>query len=413
MMKKLFLFDKHVKTSENCNKFSTSVSYETLVGGTTTAGTAYKQAQCLSKGYAGYRFCKTMRFSYENLVETLLQASPVFRLVKILGLAMVLSLSVVIETRAADAPTSGTCGDGCNWSYNTETKELTLSGNGTMDNFTPKTSHDPLILPWNEYIADIKKVKVQGDGLSNIGELAFHGATALTSIEMPFVTEIGDGAFHGATSLTSVDLPNATKIMGAAFEGATSLESVNIPNVTYIGGYAFEGATSLSSVNIPNVTYIGGYAFEGVSLTAVDVPNLKEFDISSFSGYYLRIPDSAVVRYGSSVMDAAAYFAEQGCSNKGGFFICNKCGDRFAKNGVGCVSDCGTGYTEVNGLCKKNSSTGSQVSESDCYANGQVYWDNACVDEYPFAKKHWTPAEAAQFLKDTDNEIIMTFKVNR
>ena len=71
-MNKIFLFAKHAKTGEDCNKFSRSVSYETLVGGTTTSGRDYKQTQRLSKGSAGYRFCKTMRFSYENLVDYLL-----------------------------------------------------------------------------------------------------------------------------------------------------------------------------------------------------------------------------------------------------------------------------------------------------------------------------------------------------
>ena len=72
-------FDICAKTSENCDKYSKSVSYETLVGGTTTIGSAYEQTQCLSKGNAGYRFYKTMRFSYEDLVDNLLQTSPVFK----------------------------------------------------------------------------------------------------------------------------------------------------------------------------------------------------------------------------------------------------------------------------------------------------------------------------------------------
>ena len=57
-MNKIFLFKKQAKTSKDCDKLSKSVSYETLVGGTTTAGSAYKQTQCLSKGGASYRFAK-------------------------------------------------------------------------------------------------------------------------------------------------------------------------------------------------------------------------------------------------------------------------------------------------------------------------------------------------------------------
>ena len=39
-------------TSEKCNKYSKSVSYETLVGGTATTGRGIKQTRRLSKGSA-------------------------------------------------------------------------------------------------------------------------------------------------------------------------------------------------------------------------------------------------------------------------------------------------------------------------------------------------------------------------
>ena len=51
-MKKISLFENHAKSGEDCDKFSKSVSYETLVGGTPTAGRDYKQTQSLSKGSA-------------------------------------------------------------------------------------------------------------------------------------------------------------------------------------------------------------------------------------------------------------------------------------------------------------------------------------------------------------------------
>ncbi len=53
----------------------------------------------------------------------------------------------------------------------------------------------------------------------------------------------------------------------------------------------------------------------------------------------------------------------------------------------------------------------SRPNESSCYAKGQVFWDNACLDEYPFAKKRWTPAEANEWLHDgNDNFVILTFR---
>ena len=41
-----------LKSSENCDKYSKSVSYKTLVGGTTTIGRGIKQTRRLSKGSA-------------------------------------------------------------------------------------------------------------------------------------------------------------------------------------------------------------------------------------------------------------------------------------------------------------------------------------------------------------------------
>ena len=39
--------------------------------------------------------------------------------------------------------------------------------------------------------------------------------------------------------------------------------------------------------------------------------------------------------------------------------------------------------------------------------------DNCVSPENSYAKKRYTPAEANRWLYDEDNEIIMTFKVNR
>lgn len=41
---------------------------------------------------------------------------------------------------------------------------------------------------------------------------------------------------------------------------------------------------------------------------------------------------------------------------------------------------------------------------------GKVIYKGQCLDEYPFAKKHYTPAEAAQWLNEDNNTITITFK---
>jgi len=88
---------------------------------------------------------------------------------------------------------SGTCGTNCNWTLDTSTGELIISGTGKME------SH-----PWTDsYKDDIKSVTI-GNG-TTIGGFTFSGCRALTTIDIPdSVTTIGNTAFYGCSSLSHV-----------------------------------------------------------------------------------------------------------------------------------------------------------------------------------------------------------------
>ncbi|MCL2061833.1 MAG: leucine-rich repeat domain-containing protein [Firmicutes bacterium] len=117
-------------------------------------------------------------------------------------------------------------------------------------------------------------------GGNSIGDNAFWGCTALTSIIIPnSVTSIGNNAFYGCTGLTSIIIPNSvTSIGNNAFYGCTGLTNVIFESgskLTTIGNNAFMDCIGLTSITIPNsVTSIWGYAFRNCTgLTSIIIPN--------------------------------------------------------------------------------------------------------------------------------------------
>ncbi|MGN0234692.1 MAG: leucine-rich repeat protein, partial [Paludibacteraceae bacterium] len=137
---------------------------------------------------------------------------------------------------------SGTCGDNLTWTYDTDTKALTIEGIGDMYDYDEWFDRRP----WAQVSSDILSVSLP-DGLTSIGTHAFRDCKALTSITIPDgVTNIGGAAFNWCTSLTSITIPNSvTSIEGGAFYNCP-LISVTIPNsVTSIGGDAFNSCSQV------------------------------------------------------------------------------------------------------------------------------------------------------------------------
>ena len=104
------------------------------------------------------------------------------------------------------------------------------------------------------------------NSVTSIGDYAFSGCSALTSIEIPnSVTSIGSSAFCGCSNLTSIAIPyGITSIEADTFAGCSKLTSIEIPNsVTSIGEYAFDGCIALESMSLPFIgngsdkTYLG------------------------------------------------------------------------------------------------------------------------------------------------------------
>ena len=149
---------------------------------------------------------------------------------------------------------SGSCGTNVNWTLDTSTGLLKISGNGSISGSL------------FGYRNQIKKVVIE-NGVTSIGKEVFQNFESLSSVEIPSsVTSIGEQAFSWCTSLSSIEIPSSvTSIGNGTFFGCKSLRSIKIPSdskLVSIGDYAFRRCTSLSSIEIPSsVTSIGEGTF--------------------------------------------------------------------------------------------------------------------------------------------------------
>ncbi len=184
-----------------------------------------------------------------------------------------------------DETRTGTCGDNLFWSFNTGSGLLTINGSGQMTDWS--WSDD---VPWHAFRDQSTAVELP-DELESIGDHAFYGCSALTSLTIPAsVTNIGWNSFYDCASLTEFNVAennpafsndetgvlfdkNKTTVVyfPCAFSG-----QYEIPNtVTIIWAYAFSPCFGLTDVVIPDsVKEINDYAFYRCpSLASVTVPN--------------------------------------------------------------------------------------------------------------------------------------------
>ena len=187
-----------------------------------------------------------------------------------IGILSVLALVLVIaiampknETDVSNKNTenqsqvmTGSCGENVKWTYDAETKTLSITGTGQMYNYKWKgllnNELDPDVQqetpPWAMYMEDICVLEFE-EGITLVGENAFYGCTNLEKIVFPESMEfIERNAFRDCPSLETVQFLGAFTYIcrgpgnASAFTLGDETEEVTYPSKLTICGY--DGSTA-------------------------------------------------------------------------------------------------------------------------------------------------------------------------
>lgn len=97
------------------------------------------------------------------------------------------------------------------WSYDTATKTLTVTGIGKMDDYDENTIQN---LPWYSVKDQIEYIVI-GYGVTHVGDYTFCRQSALKGVTIPnSVTSIGTAAFAGIDGFKEITIPASVDTVG-------------------------------------------------------------------------------------------------------------------------------------------------------------------------------------------------------
>lgn len=145
------------------------------------------------------------------------------------------------------SPIGGLLGTTLVWEIDPENKDLIISGEGAMPDFSGVGE-----APWcqNEYADSIQSVLVV-NGVTGVGNYGLTGLKSVTRVSLqPSVTRIGSHALEDMDSLTELKLPAGIEYVGDyAFSGMDGITCLRLPEgLTHIGDYAFSDMGTLEQV---------------------------------------------------------------------------------------------------------------------------------------------------------------------
>ncbi len=452
-----------LKSSEDCNKFSKSVSYETLVIGATTIGTGIKQTRRLflssaDKPLSAVGTLTSLQRNSAKVFENLLKMPLVFKKVcksermgKFVAVSMLvalLSTSYVSESMAEIIASGDDCAanDGvssCHWEIDNNGK-LLITGYGAMKDYNsvrfmtnnPSFQSATTQASYGDYWDKITSIEI-GEGITSTGARSFQGLSYVTSAYVPAsLKQLGMSTFNRMNSLRNIYFPTESR-----------LETV--------GPWAIEYTPSLKELDLPDsVKSFGEEAFDLSALEKLTIPSsLISIDSTTFSENNHESELKEIVISDILTSEQVSEWNSQIFQNtKISTITCigdeDKCREALAKyiptsKGGTCTSYCLTNATfapATEKLCtgEKYFWNGTSCSRKEAYCDNNMYYTgsecimrpedsedivcdyegtgyikvgDSCYSPYvTYAKKRYTPAEANQWLKDNNNSVTITFK---
>ena len=284
---------------------------------------------------------------------------------KLILLTSLLMLSPIItDTSFATIIAGGDdCANHCHWSLDAEGK-LILTGSGNMDDYLNTSKNRP----WDNYRDKIKSVDIQG--LNNVGNGAFCYFNKITSVNIgDTVNNIKDRAFQG-TALTSLTIPETLTQIGTDSFRTNTQKEIIISAESNMEEWSWD---AFNDQDNPIET------FRCLGDVAICQNKLKKFMAVSAGG---TCSGSTGCMLRANITAAT----ESQCNNSKSYYF-------------------------TGSECIKRPTDGADIT-CEHEISGYVKVGNYCASpENTYAKKHYTPAEANQWLHDgNDNFVVITFK---
>ena len=207
------------------------------------------------------------------------------------------------------------------------------------------------------------------NSMQSIGNYAFYGCTALSSIDFNENLErLGDHAFEGCKSFPALpEFPERLTTVGAsAFANCDGLQELTIPTgVSSIGSRAFYGCDNLKTLTIPDIQLsLGSYAFGNCkNLRTVTLPVDYDFSNNPFAGSYASEYTDGVTTVHFTVGQTGVMTDRTGNTNN--ILGYNRTLEYASRNAIQSI-DFEEGITHVgNYLCYPGSSSLTEVSLPD------------------------------------------------